>query len=863
MLKLKILKDGAEVRSLELALAGKPELLVGRAEGADIRLDDRAVGREHALLVVGPGGIAIQKKSKFGKLSVNGAEVSEAALKAGDVINIADYQVKIEALAARQSASPRAGAAANGSPETAELASGDTPGMGVAALDSQPADGSISGNTPGVDLGDSHADAPAVETPAENSVSVLDDPGGGADLVDGLPSMDGQGVDGMAGADGFNADGEDRTAMISTSSVTTRLLFKSGEANVEEFVLKKGEISIGRGTTCDIVLADKKSSRKHLIIKRVGINYVAQDLGSANGTLVNGVRISEQELAGDDVLRIGDTEFVFKAESQDYLQAEQNQEFIAPPDEEMLIAEDQGFGGMEVVDPATGMPIEAASTDGAEALTGAIPGMASGESNKKQSLVEKFKALPPKKKLIFGGAAALLLMMVLQNEDEGAKKKPVPKPTASAQASDPTAAMFAALPEEKKQFVMNTYQVAYDLYKKQEYDKALYEVTKIHEVLPSGYKDSKEVESYAKKSIEMVQKAKEEEERKKAEERRAQEVAEWVAQADAAVNSGKSAEARELFAKVLEKDPENAAILRLRQQLDERENQSKAAEEAKREGEFKRKKLEGTLQEGRDLFAKGAYYDVIEKMSDALLLFSSANDLASQAQELIDKSREALQSKSKPHLDAAETALGQSDYTGARDHFYKALKVDSRNAQAKRGLAKIKDILHDRSRKIYIEASVLEGVSDFMGARAKYKECLDQAMQGDSYYGMCSRKFRRFELLDRSVASAAPSAASAPPGGGADPKPPSLPSPPVLEDPQPPAQNPAPGPADGAAANSGDMHAPGSTDAHSPGSGSAAPNAGGGEASPAAGPGAAPGTSGGAAPGDTAAPAKPPEESKW
>ena len=72
------------------------------------------------------------------------------------------------------------------------------------------------------------------------------------------------------GADAFVADGGDRTAMVSTAHVSMRLVFKPGEANVEEFAIKKSEIAIGRGTTCDIILADKKSSASIWSSRRSG-----------------------------------------------------------------------------------------------------------------------------------------------------------------------------------------------------------------------------------------------------------------------------------------------------------------------------------------------------------------------------------------------------------------------------------------------------------------------------------------------------------------------------------------------------------------------------------------------------------------
>lgn len=123
---------------------------------------------------------------------------------------------------------------------------------------------------------------------------------------------------------------EDKTAPISTVQLKARLLFRSGQANVEEYVIDKSEISIGRGTDCDVVLTDKTSSRKHVLIKQ-GASFVLQDLGSGNGTYVNGSRVQAKELETNDVIKIGDTEFSFDAVQSDY--HEKAQEFMTVPDE--------------------------------------------------------------------------------------------------------------------------------------------------------------------------------------------------------------------------------------------------------------------------------------------------------------------------------------------------------------------------------------------------------------------------------------------------------------------------------------------------------------------------------------------------
>jgi pSer/pThr/pTyr-binding forkhead associated (FHA) protein len=52
--------------------------------------------------------------------------------------------------------------------------------------------------------------------------------------------------------------------------------------------LSDAEASIGRGSDCDIVLDDPEVSRRHAVIRRDGDRYVLADLGSKNGTHLNG-----------------------------------------------------------------------------------------------------------------------------------------------------------------------------------------------------------------------------------------------------------------------------------------------------------------------------------------------------------------------------------------------------------------------------------------------------------------------------------------------------------------------------------------------------------------------------------------------
>src|SRR6185295_13667604 len=83
-----------------------------------------------------------------------------------------------------------------------------------------------------------------------------------------------------------------------------KLLVKFGDES-REVELKETDISIGRSTDNVLPLQDKKSSRKHAKIEKVGDEYRVNDLGSGNGTKVNGKDVNTHVLAKGDEIVIG------------------------------------------------------------------------------------------------------------------------------------------------------------------------------------------------------------------------------------------------------------------------------------------------------------------------------------------------------------------------------------------------------------------------------------------------------------------------------------------------------------------------------------------------------------------------------
>ena len=67
----------------------------------------------------------------------------------------------------------------------------------------------------------------------------------------------------------------------------------------------EGELLVGRSSSCDLILDDSTVSRRHLKLRSHDGHWTLKDLGSTNGTRVNGARVLRCELRSGDLLTLG------------------------------------------------------------------------------------------------------------------------------------------------------------------------------------------------------------------------------------------------------------------------------------------------------------------------------------------------------------------------------------------------------------------------------------------------------------------------------------------------------------------------------------------------------------------------------
>ncbi len=90
-----------------------------------------------------------------------------------------------------------------------------------------------------------------------------------------------------------------------------RLVCLTGPNKGESFILSGSRVVIGRGDRVDIKLNDTKASREHAEISRVGSEWIATDLGSQNGIMINEKKVQQMQLSEGDKLIVGQTVFKF------------------------------------------------------------------------------------------------------------------------------------------------------------------------------------------------------------------------------------------------------------------------------------------------------------------------------------------------------------------------------------------------------------------------------------------------------------------------------------------------------------------------------------------------------------------------
>ncbi len=740
---LTVTKDGEALRSCSV----DGDTVLGREEGCAIRLNDRAISRQHALFRFTGNQLQVEKKSEFSPLFVNGVECLRAVLKDGDLLDLGPYQVRVS--------------------------SGNLPKVVSAASTVQE---EVISDLPqfqaGFPSGDSILDAghslePIFSDPKELPEGEIQDQGIPKDAspfenqgfensqLSSLPTLDTEPSENLQEKLGKPpeptgpVDENGKTKLIPVSKLSVKLIFKSGTANYTEYEFKKDQIIIGRGSLCDIILNDKKASRKNTLIRRSGLSFVIKDLDSANGTLVNGIKIKEQELNSEEKIAIGGVTFIFKVLSSDYADQEKNFKSL-PVEPESENLQDA------LVSPEVNLVLFQNLPENPQPPSGGINNFASipgitgipGGAGPNKSLIERFKKLPKRTQIlgiIVGAMFAWWLISDENEEKEIPKNKEVKKSqvSASVKAVERGLLTFDRLSVEQKNFIKTQYELAFNYFKNHDYDRSIYEVTKIFDLIPD-YENAREIKRYAEEGKQRMQAIEDERKKKNDEAKIKIKITQLVEDARKLMEKKMYDQAKEMFTQILSIDPDNPTVPPWRKQIEEHDDEIKIQVQQKDVQLTINKQASFLYQEGVRKKSQKRYYPAIEVFQRVIDIGCSDKNLLSKSKKMIIRIHKIIRTDREPVLIEAKKMEESGDFSASFKLYKKATHIDPNHPDGYAGMNRIKGVLHERSKAIYTEAILAESYSDFENAKKMFQECLSMAPSDDIYHERAARKLAHY-----------------------------------------------------------------------------------------------------------------------
>ena len=776
------------------------EAYIGRSEDCHVLIEDPLISRHHLVLKLEKGAWTLERLTQIAAVTVNGQSLQQSlGVQQGDLISLPPYTIILDSLpgGARTVAPPAATAEALPDdfsqlthtsmrdnipqPESVEATTFLTPtaltpqAVSTTTLpmsertqnlveeimnDELSAD-ALSDELAGGESLDELAESPASENYEE--LGDVDDLGGmdfkgEEDVIGSEPSAlsdeatsagEEQNFGAYEGGDGTQADtdmpariddagdGGDSTRVMQTFASYELLLF--GEfAPYDRYGIDKPEIFIGRDSKkCQIVLNDTEVSSVHAVLRKSMVSLVLEDLNSSNGTLLNGQRINKSDVVNGDEFIVGSTTFTVQVIS-DLLKSEGSR--LMPVEAGQVIER------IEEVEEEVPLENMASTADGVDFNGVEVP--------QEKSVIKRIMK-DPKKRRIAMILGVLLLVAYLSEEPE---KSPTEKPAAKDKVAkdakdpkDPKEPADAKAGEEKKNVLSPEqvralearYKIAESYVKDKKLDEALAELEQILAVDPN-YANAKTLYVYVQNQNKMF---KEEQEKLKLEAEKArirEEVKALLVDAKAAVTEKNFTRAEQLFAQILERDPENLDVTPLKQEIEVWQAQEKAKAEAEARAKSERTRMVDSLAPSKKLYLSKEWHKAIAKLEEFLTIKQMDEDLIKEAGDMLGDAKAQMASEIAPLLGKARSLKEGQDLKGAYESYLQVLAIDPTNKEALDEVDGIRELLDTRSKRIYREAIISESLSLFADAKEKFQEVQSISPTDSEYYRKASEKLKNY-----------------------------------------------------------------------------------------------------------------------
>jgi len=487
------------------------------------------------------------------------------------------------------------------------------------------------------------------------------------------------------------------------ASLVPYLRIKYSDEGREELLKLEGQNWVaGRESHCEIFVNHANLSRKHFELSNTPNGFFIMDLGSSNGTTVNGIRLTPHEpkrLESGDEISIKNLAIIFEVR-------------------------DPGFANRvrQLATPAL-LTQQQASESRLPALYDPTIYQGSPEASPPKRSRPKSKGLNPVRMVLGAIALTIVVIALLPGKEKEKTNRDPATQTAPAGVS-----------KEQQTVIKDAFNLARNLYVQGKYALCLTELAKIHELVPI-YENSKELQTFCEQGQELQRRA--EDVRRKDQERQQIET-----QIGNYVDSCKSRlapnatldEARTCLAPAMELNPEHPAILEILQSAQNNEAQRAARAQEQRKLEAQISKGNAHFERAISTYKTGNLKKAAEQLEEFLSKsYPGSTHNKDEAKRTLASIKQEISTKVAQLVLECKGLVEKNRYKDAYLSCDKALKVDAKNEEALALRQRSHSELRREMKSIYEDSVLEESLGNVDSAKEKWKKIIQENISTDEY----------------------------------------------------------------------------------------------------------------------------------
>lgn len=568
-------------------------------------------------------------------------------------------------------------------------------------------------------------------------------------------------------------DENERTVLGATQQVPyIRMLGTSGEVR-EMLRLETGDIwAAGRDPSCQIVIPDQRVSRRQFEIRKLNGIFTAIDLGSVNGTFLNGTPISSTDphpLKSGDALSVLDNMMYFELHDPNFQY--RMDRIVVPPlqlVQEDVPAFDQQMSeqvNAEVANAPNEMMLQQIEQPYANQMNQQFDmngGPFTGMPNEQQAGPNQFYSfqqtpeMPPLtpwqkftgNKPLVAIAVILFLTIAYMTSEYLSPASDAQKSAQNIDAADP----FSRLKTEEQKTIKDLYSLAQKSMLQQKYSFAKENLDKIHQILPTGFQDSKSMLEEAVSS-EMTLISQQEQERLEKEKiEQAKKISETAAICRKLLLVDTSIDKlRECLAPIALIDPTNNEYLKLIGEVEKIANEKKSKADEELTFQSQAKALLDLFTKAEKIQVDGFPYKAIKAYKAVTnSVFPDPDKLKDKAKKRIKYIEAKIASRTAENFKQADIFLEQGKLKEGILALRSALVYDPDNKAVKDKIDKNTNELRRQVMVMYQESVIdenfghIDGNETRPGAKDKWKKIIELDLDDGEYYRKAFIKLRRY-----------------------------------------------------------------------------------------------------------------------